>query len=42
MSDLNYVNKTAYKNLCNELKENMDYYIDNVEEYNNFDEDDFW
>ncbi len=42
MSDLGYIKQEEYKELCNELKENMDYYVDNVEEYNNFDEDDYW
>ena len=34
MQQLNYIDKESYKELCDEIKEGMEYWIDEVEEYN--------
>lgn len=41
MSELGYVNRDDYKFLCNEIKDGMDDWIEEVEEYNSGDFDYF-
>lgn len=40
MLELGHIKKESYKELCDDIKENMEYWIDAVEEYNNPDFDD--
>lgn len=37
MKELNYVTKNAYDFLCEEIKENIEYWVSNVEDYNDID-----
>ncbi len=40
MMELGYVKKEDYKELCDEIKESMEYWVDSVERYNSPDFDD--
>ncbi len=37
MKELNYVTKKDYDFLCEEIKDNMEYWVSNVEDYNDID-----
>ena len=41
MWELGYVNKEDYDILCDELKDNMDEFLESLEEFDNFDLDDY-
>lgn len=41
MNELNYVEDKDYKYLCEDIKENMEYWIEEVEEYNSADFDNY-
>lgn len=40
MAELGYIKQEDYKFVCDEMKENLSDWIEEVEDYNNFDEDD--
>ena len=42
MNELNYVEDKDYKYLCEDIKENMDYWLEEVEDYNSMDYSDFF
>ena len=39
MNELGYVDKSDYSMLCDEIKDSMEFWIENVEEYNSGDFD---
>ena len=38
MSEKNYVSKEDYKELCEEIKDNMDTFLESLTEYDDFDD----